>query len=353
MTPRSLTLIGDGIENPHNALTMLHAAEMFGAGCVFLDRKGLQESWAQTFTRAEPYRGIDLDGLAADFTPRVALDNINGAEDIYGFGLPQGRSPAVMVGNERRGLSRSVVGLADCAVQIPMASRKLNTLNVAAADGVALYYLSRGGGGKMQTRSQPHKHRPELLLIGGKNHFELGSTIRSAGAFGWGRIFVEDRFGVWFGCDRVKKSEGRAAARRGRNPIRLIPTEADRRYVFEDVAVLTTRRQGEPLHRANLARGTKQVIVMADESEIDPDTEQFARLGRHVRFVRLDAPKAEAPYHFRLSATIALAEAGRQVGHRPPVPGRPRRHGPLFEHALKTLLSDEGETVFLEDLAEY
>lgn len=357
MTTRKLTLVGDGIENPANALTMLHAAEMFGAGCVFHDRNGLQEAWASTADMAKQrdfLPSTSLEELAEEFAPRLAFDNLEGAADIYGFSLPKGPRPAVVVGNERRGIARAVRSITDTAFQLPMASNKLNCLNVAAAAAVALYYLSRGGGGKMQTRSHPSKRRPELLLLGPADHFELGSSIRSAGALGWGRVFVEDRVNIWFGCDRVRRSEGRAAARRGRNPIRIIPIRSAQRHLFEEVCVVTTRRDGQPLHRTNLARGPRQLLVFPDEDYTNTETENWQRLGQRITHVRLDLPRKEFPYHYRLPVSIALAEAARQIGRpKRPFVGRPKRHEPLFDKALRLVVDERGETVYLADLADY
>ena len=235
-----------------------------------------------------------------------------------------------------------------------MFSRTLNCLNVAAASAVALYYLSRGGGGRLEASVHPQKRRPEVLLIGAADHVELGSAIRSAGAFGWDRLFVEDRAGVWFGVDRAARAEGRAAARRQRNPIRLVPTTEDRRFAFTEVCVITTDRRGIPLHRANLARGPQQVIAIPDESAVTLDGERWDRLGREVRFVHLDLPAREFVYHVRLIATIALAEVARQVGQRArPAIARPRRTEPLYDRALRLLAGEQGETVFLEDLESY
>ena len=78
----------------------------------------------------------------------------------------------------------------------------------------------------MPSRPDPTSRRPELSLLGPGDHFELGSTIRSAAAFGWERALIEDRHDVWFNCDRAVRSEGRAAARRARNEILLLPAGA-------------------------------------------------------------------------------------------------------------------------------
>src|SRR5260370_40134140 len=95
-----------------------------------------------------------------------------------------------------------------------MLSRRCNCLIVAAASAVALYCLYAPPVGAMAVRKDPRNRRPELLLLGAGDHFELGSTIRSAAGLGWERAFIEDRHQVWFGCDRAVRSEGRAAARR-------------------------------------------------------------------------------------------------------------------------------------------
>ncbi|MEQ7011363.1 hypothetical protein ABN028_34880 [Actinopolymorpha sp. B17G11] len=81
--------------------------------------------------------------------------------------------------------------------------------------------------------------------------------------------------------------------------------------------MVTLRREGVPLHRANLARGPRQALVIPDESAVDVACEPWDRLGRTVRFVHLDLPARDFPYHLRLIATIALAEVARQVGQRP------------------------------------
>ncbi len=349
-----LTLVGDGIENPWNAQTMIHAAAMFNSPCLFRDRCELTRAWTETVCADEPLPLVSHEELARDYSPIVAFDNLDGAGSVYGFRLGRGPQPAVVVGNERRGLAKDIPPIAHHAVQIPMFSRRLNSLNVAAASVVALYYLSRGGGGKLQIRSQPNKRRPEILLMGAAHHVELGSSIRSAGAFGWGRLFVEDRQGVWFGCDRATIAEGRAAARRARNPIHVIPTMRDRRYAFAEACVITLKHIGTPLHRADLAQGPPQVIIIPDEIAVELEREDWNRFARDVRFVHLSVPAQKFIYHYRLIAAITLAEVARQVGQQArPGLARPKRHEPLYDRALKLLSEAQGEMVFLEELENY
>jgi tRNA G18 (ribose-2'-O)-methylase SpoU len=347
---RPITLIGDGIENPGNALAMIHAARMFGVGCAFRDTKGLARlaelngpgSALQSTTTAE---------IRAEHSQIIACDNLPGAAQVYGY--RPGKEFAVLVGNERRGLSHELRGLASESVEIPMRSRRVNCLNVAAASAVALYYLCGPQVRPMVARADPASRRPELLLVGGQDHVELGSAIRSAAAFGWGRALIDDRRRVWFGCDRVTRSEGRAAARRGKNDIRLVPLSADRSYTFPEVTVITTARLGDPLPRANLARGSRHLVVIPDEHEVDVAREGWTRLGRDVRFAHLALPRAEYTYHYRLTATVALAEISRQVGVPLSGPlGRPARP-PFYDRALEALASEVGEVVSLWDLLDY
>jgi hypothetical protein len=343
------TLVGDGLENPGNASALVAAASMFGWDCAFLDRAGLGLAPALT-----------KDELLGQFSPLLALENAPGADSIHGFTF-SGPRPALLVGNERKGIDRDLLQRADRAVRIPLASRRLDTINVAAAAAVALYYMTRGGGGKLRTRAEPNRHRPEVLFLGPGDAIELGSALRSAAAFGWGRVFVEDRSRVWFGTDRVMRSLGRGAARRSRNAIHVLPFPGgDRplagRPVFDEACVVT-RGEGEPLHRVDVARGPGRLLVIADEGALDLAREDLGRLARDVRVVSLDLPRSEFPYRFKLTASIALAEAGRQVGVRLR-PGGGRARPPFYDRALPLLaghadallVEKRGVAVALEDL---
>jgi hypothetical protein len=344
-------LVGDGIENPANALTMIHAAAMFGAPCRFRDTKGLAQSSACVGPRGEAFGSITGAEIQALHSRIVAFDNLPGARDIYGFHA--GREFAVLMGNERRGLSHEFAALATDRVQVPMLSRRINCLNVAAASAVALYYLCLPPVGAMAVRKDPRSRRPELLLLGAGDHFELGSTIRSAAGLGWERAFIEDRHQVWFGCDRAVRAEGRAAARRGRNEVLLIPCPTGATYSYPRVTVVTCTRAVVPLHRANLAIGPGQLVIIPDESRGETTAEDWSRFGRQVEFVHLQLPTTDFTYHYRLVATIALAEISRQVGRRPAVkvPTVPRQ--PIYDLRLAHLAKATGELVSLEELMNY
>jgi hypothetical protein len=307
-----ITLVGDSIENPANALTMIHASEMFGGGCRFRDTKGLAQANV-TLPQASPVITTISEGeLRTLHSRRIAFDNTPDATEVFGY--EAGRDFAVMVGNERRGLSHTFSALATEHVQIPMASQRINCLNVAAASAVALYYLCGTRVGSMAVRNDPDRRRPELLFLAAHDHFEFGSAVRSAAAFGWKRALVEDRHNVWFNCDRGIRSEGRAAARRGRNDILLVPCGQNATHGFSHVTIITSRQEGIPIHRANLTRGANQLVVIPDEGQADFAAEKWTLLGAEVEFARLQIPATRFTYHYRLMATIAMAEVSRQIG---------------------------------------
>jgi tRNA G18 (ribose-2'-O)-methylase SpoU len=348
---QSVTLVGDGIENPANALTMIHAAAMFGAECRFRDTKGLAHSLPGTGLTQETFVQTTGTEIRALHERILAFDNLPGARELYGFHA--GLDFAVLVGNERRGLSHEFASLATDQVHVPMVSRRINCLNVAAASAVALYYLNSPPVGPMAVRKDPRSRRPELLLLGAADHLELGSSIRSAAAFGWERAFIEDSHRAWFGSDRATRSQGRAAARRGKNEILLVPCPPQAAFQYPRATVITCQRIGVPLHRAKFAGGPGQLVVLPDESHGSSSAEDWSRFGRQVDFAHLQLPTTEFTYHYRLVATIALAEISRQVGRRPAVKALPGPRPPIYDSALEYLAQTAGELLTFEDLLGY
>jgi len=62
------------------------------------------------------------------------------------------------------------------------------------------------------------------------------------------------------------------------------------------------------------ARGTRQLLVIPDENAVDHSAETWSHLGKEVEFGCLQIPVREFKYHYRLIASMALAEVSRQVG---------------------------------------
>jgi tRNA G18 (ribose-2'-O)-methylase SpoU len=240
--------------------------------------------------------------LARSGVPIIAIENASGAEDLFKYRPPDGPF-AVVVGNERKGVSRELLRLADRVIQIPMQSVQLNCLNVAAAASVALYRLARQGR-QIATRGGRSGGRPVVVLAGVDDAVELGSAVRSAACFGWNEVCVADRHDVWFDADREVRSLGRGAARRARNSIRVLPLPTA--AAFDEVCVIGTD-PGEPLRCADLARGPRQLVVLGDADAVD-----VTRLAPRVHRIQLEVEQGAHP--FRLVASIALAEIARQVG---------------------------------------
>jgi tRNA G18 (ribose-2'-O)-methylase SpoU len=290
---RKSIVIGDRIENPGNVDCLRAAAEMFDWECELLD---------------DSDHSIALRQLARSGVPILAIENTSDAEDLFRYRPPPGRL-AIIVGNERKGISRSVLRLVDRVLRIPIASAHINTVNVAAAAAIAVFHLTRARDGRIGASGRS-RGRPEVLLTGVGDAIELGSAVRSAACFGWPRLFIDDRHAAWFASDRVTRSLARGAARRGRNPIRVLPVRED--AAFDEVCIVGARGRGEPLRRTDLARGPGQLVVISDDSDRF-DEDSAPRLGRRVRRVCLETEPGP-PRPFRLIASIALAEIARQVG---------------------------------------
>lgn len=285
-------LVGDHIENAGNADCLRAAAAMFDWQCGFIgDSVQPDGAWR-----------LHGDALARSGVPIIAVENASGAEDLFKYRPPQGPF-AVVVGNERKGVSRELLRLADRVIQIPIHSVQLNCLNVAAAASVTLYRLARQSR-QIATRGGRGGGRPAVVFAGVDDAVELGSAVRSAACFGWDEVLVADRHDVWFDADRVTRSIGRGAARRARNPIRVLPLPTA--AAFDEVCVIGTGA-GEPLRRADLVRGPRQLVVVGDAAAVD-----VARLAPRIHRIQLEVEPGSHP--FRLVASIALAEIARQLG---------------------------------------
>lgn len=288
-----------------------------------------------------------FEDIAPSIEQLICFDSVAKAQSIYGFKKPQLEGLALAVGHERKGIRKELLRRASKVLKVPMASKRVNSLNVASAAAVALYYLSRGSA-PIFTRSDPEKHRPDLLIVAGTDHTELGSSLRSAAAFGWRQVYLQDSHEAWFHTDRARQLESRAAARRSKNKIRIVPTRAEHHFHYDEVVVISCHSGAERLNKAQLAKGARQLIVLADETE-QPWAEDGERFGTRVRSVKLEFP-GEKGYHFRFAATIALAEIARQVG----TGKKGRRKSALdYRRELAAPEHPDGMTVSLEELIEW
>jgi tRNA G18 (ribose-2'-O)-methylase SpoU len=307
VSPRA-HLVADGVENPANAQALAEAARMFAISCSFRDSRGLIEHLAELST-------VDTAELLGGADPLIAVDNTPGAQSVYRAG-PLRSAASIVVGNERRGIRPDILRAAATTVQIPMPGRGVNTLNVATAAAVALYYLLNAHGRRQARAPRPESHRPTLVIAAPRDHVEAGSSLRSAAAFGWQIVTLDDREKVWFGTPRPVRNQARAAARSHRNPLRVVPAGAAwSPPPGSRVVVCAPDVDGPPLHRTELT-GTRTVLAIPDgDGWKTPPGAEFARV----------AVPGE-PGRYRLLSGIVLAEAARQLGIRTiTTPSTPRR----------------------------
>jgi tRNA G18 (ribose-2'-O)-methylase SpoU len=298
----SISLYADGVDNAANLDRIADAAQLLGITC-----------------------STSIGGRI------IAVENTRGAREIYGR-RPLRDTATIAVGNERKGISRKLLACADETVVIPTQSRTVTTLNVAAAAAVAGWFLLRGSG-RQATAGRPEHRRPALLLVG-DDHVEVGSSLRSAAAFGYRDVLLEDRGAGWFSGSSNVRREARAAARRHKNPLRMHPTtlaESARRY--DQIVVVTASGAAPPLARERLTRGLRQLVVVGAEPE------EALAAAANVTVASLGLQPLD-PVPLRLTASIVLAEIARQVGRRRPVPGAPSR-APRYEKAIEPVPSPD------------
>lgn len=349
MTERA-RLIGDGIENPANARALMDAAAMFAVPAAFRDTNSLADSWS-TELGGGILPIVETTELLGGLLPIVAIENGPRSTSVYDSSLPTG-SPSIVVGNERRGIRGDVMRAALACVDIPMPGRGLNTLNVASAAAVALFYLLASERRPMRKVPRPEQRRPGLLLVAPADHVEAGSVLRSAAAFGWRAVGLDDSERVWFGVPRAVRTEGRAAARSHRNAVRVLPMRTEGPLGFARVVVAGAEVDGPLLHRVDLAGGRNTLLVLPDE-ELERGVE-WRSLALKVEFARVALPAKKFPYRYRLVASIVLAEAARQIGRAVAAePIRRLRRGLTYESALTVAATADADIVLTDELRAF
>lgn len=309
-----LRLLCDGVENPSNLARIATVAQLLGGSCVELCEGRL-----------------------------IVVENTATARSIYGRRKLR-ETATLAVGNERRGVSRATLAAAAETLVIPTQSRSVRTLNVAAAASVAGWYVLHGSGEQARSR-HPDKRRPTVLLSG-DDHVEVGSSLRSAAAFGLREVFLEDLGASWFDGEHGRRREARAAARRHKNPLRVRRGSPSIAEQFEQVVVIVAQAEGAPLSRERLARGARQLVV------IGADPERITAVAANVRIATLGLADG-SPAPLRIVASIALAELARQTGSTVKRPPDAAPRTPVYEHELTPAISAEDLLLAPEILLEY
>lgn len=149
----STLLALEGVGNPDNIGGLFRAAAAFGAGGLLLDgrcgdpfyRKAIRTSMGSVLST--PYARIadwprDLATLKSEGFTIVALTPRADAIDLPSCAKRQPRQRlALLVGSEGPGLTSEAEAMADVCVRIPI-SAAVDSLNLATATGIALYYFT-------------------------------------------------------------------------------------------------------------------------------------------------------------------------------------------------------------------
>lgn len=151
----SRILILHNIRSSHNVGSLFRTADGAGVDFVYLvgytpapvDEFGREnKEIAKTALGAEksvPWKKVSAIGalikkLQEEKISVIALEQTATSKNLFEFAPPT--QWALVVGNEVKGVDKKTCALCDTALEIPMRGKK-ESLNVAVAAGVALYYL--------------------------------------------------------------------------------------------------------------------------------------------------------------------------------------------------------------------
>lgn len=150
ITPETLLILLDGVEDPHNLGAIIRTAECAGATAVIIpERRAVQltETVAKASAGAVEYLPVARVTNLASFIEQLKKRNVwvvgvdmQGAisYDKYDFA----GATAVVFGGEGAGLHRLVRERCDTTLSIPMRG-KIGSLNVSVAVGVVLFEALR------------------------------------------------------------------------------------------------------------------------------------------------------------------------------------------------------------------
>ena len=157
MNEPKFILILPNIRSAHNVGAMLRTADGAGVDKVYVtgysptpDHPKVMKvslgaekfvSWEYVKQPARLIKKLKTSGFQI-----IALEQTKNSVTIYEW---QPEFPvALIVGNEKTGVTKNILQLCDTTIEIPMRGKK-NSLNVSIAAGIALYYISQRGQLKM------------------------------------------------------------------------------------------------------------------------------------------------------------------------------------------------------------
>jgi hypothetical protein len=294
-------LIGLDIEGHWNKPLLVNAAAMSGCQCDLAHSEPPLNAGS-----GESAGRLSLEAALDGCRHIVACETTRSSVSIYDFPAPRDRT-AVIVGNEENGIPRRVLKQADTVVSIPMAQSGLSSINVAAAAAITLYAFTGDLGRKRWLRRGLRQQDVDVLIAAPADPHELGSLLRSVYAFGWRRVFLSDPHKVWFTEDPRVILESRAAARRARNPLAVLPVAKLDPSRYDALLMCDGGRPGSPLSRLRLPECQRLLVVFGT-------SDGAIHGGLPASDVTVDYADRAVPARFRHIGSILLSVISQMLG---------------------------------------
>lgn len=150
ITPETMLILLDGVEDPHNLGAVIRTAECAGATAVIIPERRaahLTDTVTKTSAGATEYLPIARVTNLASFIEQLKNHNVwvvgvEGDAEMSYTDYDYTGATALVFGSEGRGLHRLVRERCDVLVSIPMHGR-ITSLNVSVAVGVVLFEAVR------------------------------------------------------------------------------------------------------------------------------------------------------------------------------------------------------------------
>lgn len=291
-------LIGLDTQGEWNKPLLVNAAALSGWECLFAFSDQAIPNPDDAGPDSTP-QAVSLERALEGCRHVIACETSRDSVSAYDFPAPR-ESTAVIVGNEEQGIPRRILKQADRVVSIPMARTSLSSLNVAAAAAILLYVLTKDLGRKPRPKCRLRLVDVDLLIGAPADPHELGSLLRSVYAFGWRKVFLSDPHRVWFAENSKVILESRAAARRAKNPLAVLPADQLDPSRYDAALISDGTRTGQPLSKFRLA-DCHRLLVVFGGGDLSLD-------GRFpVSQVNVDHANVAVTPRFRHSGSILLS----------------------------------------------
>jgi len=150
ISPDTIIILLDGVEDPHNLGAVIRTAECAGASAVIIPERRaahITDTVVKTSAGAVEYLPVARVTNLASFIEQLKKESVwvvgvEGSGEMSYTEYDYSGAVALVFGSEGRGLHRLVRERCDAVVSIPMRG-KINSLNVSVAVGVVLFEAIR------------------------------------------------------------------------------------------------------------------------------------------------------------------------------------------------------------------